>query len=448
MNADELRAMVSTNPQKVLGIIRPKVLKILDEINLLVQEKENETLAVVLSLLSGTDGAVVGAGGIAKSLLMRNILGKKPGEGRIDGAHAFMLVFQGDTRPADLWSSGIGTRKTDHGDGTVDTDYIPRVEGRGADPRVRALYFDEFSMGPDKTQESARSAMSDREAYVLGQRVDLDHVWSVWISTNALPKGPLNWRLVCKLEAQEVIQESNQLKMMVASELRKKLARLKARGFGQNAADELILGELAMWEDEPEMMEYINRFYEIYQNPTRLSMDEFEILRDLVFQVQVPPTIKREQLKIRSELATKGVHVDGRRFVRTIPMVMAHAVLVSGELIAAPKNLAPMQHAWAEPGEARKFREVVYKHANDIAADAQRLVDQAMAIAQEAIASQDLKNGRFAISKIKSEIVPQFAELIDKARDQEMPVEDVKAARSRAHEQIATINNALMGTDF
>ena len=49
MNADELRAMVSTNPQKVLGIIRPKVLKILDEINLLVQEKENETLAVVLS---------------------------------------------------------------------------------------------------------------------------------------------------------------------------------------------------------------------------------------------------------------------------------------------------------------------------------------------------------------------------------------------------------------
>lgn len=441
----DLKQMVQSNPKAALKSVRPKVLTVMDEVSHIVLERENEILAVMLALLSNTDGAIVGEGGIAKSQMMRNILGKKPGEGRINGAHAYMTVLNSGVRPQDLWSRGVGVSKFDHGDGQVDVDYVPRTDDRGADPRVRALYFDEFSMASELTQESIRSALSDREAHVMGQYLDLGHVWSVWITTNALPKGPLNWRLVCKLEAQEVVQEANQLKMMVASELRKKLSRAKARGYDPGT---LLATELTLWEDNAEMVEYITRLYEIYQNPTRVSLEEFEVLRDLVFRVEVPPTVKREQIAIRQELQVKGVHIDARRFVRTIPMVMAHAALVRGVLTAGVEDLVIMQHAWAEPGETRAFREVVFGHANPIAAEAEKLVDTAIIAAQNAIQSGDPSNGRMAISKIKSEVLPQFPELLKQAEEQGFPTQDVRSAQARVQEQMQAIVRELMGFDI
>lgn len=443
-----LRTLVVQEPGKALRELRPRVLRIMDEVNHIVLERESEILAVMLSLLSGTDGAIVGEGGIAKSQMMRNILGKKPGEGRIAGAHAYMTVLNSGVRPQDLWSRGVGVQKVDHGDGRTDVNYEPRTDSRGADPRVRAIYVDEFSMGSEMTQESVRAALSDREAHVMGAVLDLGHVWSVWVTTNALPKGPLNWRLVCKLEVQEVVQESNQLKMMVASDLRKRLARFKKRGYPDDVLDELYLEVLTLWSDDPEMVEYVERLYQILQNPTRVDLETFEFLKDLVFRVSVPPTVKRGQVEIRRELQTRGIHIDARRFVRTIPMVKAHAALVRGSLTAGVEDLVVMQHAWADPGEARAFREVVFGHANPIAAESEKLVDQAIIAAENAIQSGDVGNGRMAIKKIKVEIIPGFAELITKAEDQGLPVADIKTAQQRAHEQIARVSNELLGTDF
>lgn len=433
------------NPKAVLDALRPTIHTIMGEVAHGSLEREAEILAVMLCLASGTDGAIVGEGGIAKSQMMRSLLGKRQGEGRIDGAHAYMTTLNAGVRPQDLWSRGTGVNKADLGDGHMTVDYVPRLQGRGADPNVRALYFDEYSMAPEGTQESVRSALSDREAYVMGEYLDLKHVWSVWITTNALPKGPLNWRLVCKLEAQEVQQEANQLKMMVASELRKKLARLKERGYGKDAIEEMVLGELSMWEGDQEMGDYITRLFEILNKPTRIGIDEFELLRDLVMRVEVPPTVMREQVAIRAELKARSIHVDGRRFVRTIPMVMAHAAIVRGVLTAGVEDLVVMQHAWADVGEARAFREVVFGHANPIAAEAEKLVDAAIVAAQNAIESGDPRNGRMAINKIKTDILPAFPGLLQKAQEMKLPDTDVKSAQQRVQEQMQKIVTELMG---
>src|SRR3989344_2766491 len=321
--------------------IREKVLRIMDEVGQLVLERETEIQAVMLCLASGTDGAIVGEGGIAKSQMMRSILGKGQGEGRISGAHAYMTALNAGVRPQDLWSSGVGTRRRQMDNGDVVVQYVPFLDGQGADPKVRALYFDEYSMAPEGTQESVRSALSDREVYVMGQYLELGHVWSIWITTNALPKGPLNWRLVCKLEASEVVQEANQLKMMVASELRRKISRARKRG-GEDAVEEIVFEEMTTWEDDPEMSAYIERVSAILENPSRVTLEEFELLRDEVVRVSVPPTVLREQIAIRSELEARGIHIDGRRFVRTTPMVRAHALLVRGEMTAGVEDLVVM----------------------------------------------------------------------------------------------------------
>lgn len=429
---------------KTLEKIRTDVLNVMDEVSYLVLERETEIQAVMLCLASGTDGAIVGEGGIAKSQMMRAILGKRQGEGRIEGALAYMTTLDAGVRPADLWSSGVGTRRRQMENADIIVQYVPFLDGQGADPRMRALYFDEYSMAPEGTQQSIRSALSDREVYVMGQYLDLDHVWSIWITTNALPKGPLNWRLVCKLEASEVAQEINQLKMMVSSQLRKKISRAHKRG-GKDAVEEIVFQELTLWDDDQEMSAYITRLAEIIESPARVPLDDFEILRDHVLQVGVPPTVMREQIAIRSELEARGIHIDGRRFVRTIPMVMAHALLVRGEMTAGVEDLVVMQHAWADPGEARAFREVVFGHANPIAAEAEKLVDAAIIAATNAIESGDPKNGRMAIGKIKSDILPGFPELIKKADQQGLPVADVKAAQSRVQEQMQKIAKELMG---
>ncbi len=431
--------------EKEYQVIRSQIIRVMAEVGHVVLERENEIHAVMLALLSNTDGAIVGEGGIAKSQMMRTILGKRPGEGRITDAHCYMTTLNAGVRPQDLWSSGVGVNRTDLGEGQVTVDYKPRLDGRGADPKVRALYFDEYSMAPEGTQESIRSALSDREAYVMGEYLDLDHVWSVWITTNVLPKGPLNWRLVCKLEASEVAQEANQLKMMVSSDLRKKLARARKRG-GADAADELFLAELSLWEQDQEMTKkYIERLFEILQNPARVTLEEFESFRDVAARVQVPGTVLREQIAIRSELEARGIHIDGRRFVRTIPMVRAHAALVRGAMTAGVEDLVIMQHAWADPGESRAFREVVFEHANPIAAEAEKLVDAAIIAAENAIQSADPRNGRMAIGKIKQEILPQFPSLLEKASQQGLPSADVKAAQSRVQEQIQKVAKELMG---
>lgn len=446
MNTQQLvTQQLVKNPAAALAALRPTVNTIMAEVGHSSIERETEILAVMLCLASGTDGAVVGEGGIAKSQMMRTLLGKKQGEGRIQGAHAYMTTLNAGVRPQDLWSSGVGVNRAELGEGQVSVDYKPRLNGRGADPSVRALYFDEYSMAPEGTQESVRSALSDREAYVMGEYLDLAHIWSVWITTNALPKGPLNWRLVCKLEAQEVQQEANQLKMMVASELRKKLNRLKGRGYGREAIDEMVSAELAMWDGDQEMVDYITRLFEILNNPTRMSIDEFELLRDLVLRVDVPPTVMREQVAIRQELQSRGIHIDGRRFVRTIPMVMAHAAIVRGVLTAGVEDLVVMQHAWADVGEARAFREVVFGHANPVAAEAEKAVDEAIVIAQNAIESGDPRNGRMAINKIKAEILPKFPDLLQKAQQSNLPDADVKSAQQRVQEQIQKIGTELMG---
>lgn len=431
--------------QMALKPIREKVLKIMDEVGCLVLERETEIQAVMLCLASGTDGAIVGEGGIAKSQMMRTILGKRQGEGRIDGAHSYMTTLNAGVRPQDLWSSGVGVNRQDFGAGQVAVDYKPRLDGRGADPRVRALYFDEYSMAPEGTQESVRSALSDREAYVMGEYLDLDHIWSVWITTNALPKGPLNWRLVCKLEASEVQQEINQLKMMISSDLRRKLSRARKRGAD---LEEVLFEELAVWEKDSEgkeMGEYIESVFAALQNPTRVSLDDFELLRDAVAGASVPPTVMREQIAIRSELEARGIHIDGRRFVRTIPLVKAHAVLVRGADTAGVEDLVVMQHAWADPGEARAFREVVFGHANPIAAEAEKLVDAAIIAAENAIQSADPRNGRMAIEKIKKEVLPQFPDLLVKAKQQGLPTADVSTAQSRVQAEMQRIAKVLMG---
>ncbi len=176
-----------------------------------------------------------------------------------------------------------------------------------------------------------------------------------------------------------------------------------------------------------------------------MSLDEFELLRDEVVSAHVPPTVMREQIVIRSELETRGIHIDGRRFVRTIPLVKAHAVLIRGADTAGVEDLVVMQHAWADPGEARAFREVVFGHANPIAAEAEKLVDAAIIAAENAIQSADPRNGRMAIEKIKKEVLPQFPDLLQKAKQQGLPTADVSTAQSRVQAEMQRIAKVLMG---
>lgn len=407
------RSLVDTDPKKVLSEIRSKVQAVMAEVQAVALERETEVLAFMCALASRTDGAIVGSAGIAKSMMLRAIMR------HITGAGAYITTLGADTRPRDLFCKSVGVKKTPTADGGETVEFVPVLGGKAGSPDVFVTYFDEFGQASPATQEAIRSLLSDREVDVMGVRFDASHQWCTFISTNELPDGPLGARLVLKLEATPVQQESNMILMAQNSwrrkgELRKQLRQGKSgKSIPQNT----------------------------------ISREEMEILQDLVYSVEIPRSVLESMIKIRQELKTEGIEIDDRRFVRIQQLVAAHAVIVGGRLTAGVEDLVMMQHSWQTPDEYPKFREKVFQFANPLAAEANKLADTAVIVVKNAVDSKDPRNGRAAMGKLK-ELFPQIQELIKKASEQGLPNSDVKAAQDRIKSEQARLARELFDMDM
>lgn len=409
----ELREMVEADPKGVLGYLRPKMVAVMDEVKGVAIERETEVLAFFCALVSRTDGAVVGPAGVAKSMMLRQIMR------HITGANAYITTLGSDTRPRDLFCKSVAVKKTLAQDGSELVEFVPVLGGKAGSPDVFVTYFDEFGQASGATQEAVRSLLSDREVDVMGVRFDASHQWCTFISTNELPDGPLGARLVLKLETTPVQQESNVIRMAQNSWRRKAEARQRLRQgkTGKTAPQNTI------------------------------SREEIEILQDLVYSVDIPRTVIESMIKIRGELKADGIEIDDRRFVRIQQLVAAHTVIVRGQLTAGVEDLVMMQHSWQTPDEYPKFREKVFQFANPLAAEANRLSDTAVIVVKNAIDSGDARNGRVAMGKLK-ELFPQIQELIQKATDQGLPDTDVRAAQDRIKTEQARLARELFDMDL
>lgn len=412
MDKKELREFVDVDPESVLKELRPKMLAVMDEVQAVALERETEVLAFMCALASRTDGAIVGSAGIAKSMMLRNIMR------HITGTRAYITTVGADTRPRDLFAKSVAVKKTQTENGEL-VEFVPVLGGKAGSPDVSVVYLDEFGQANGATQESTRGLLSDREVNVMGERFDASHLWCVFISTNELPDGPLGARFVLKLEAQPVQQESNMILMAQQSWSRKADSRKRERQ-GKSG------------KSSPK---------------NTLSKEEIEILQDLVYLVEIPRTVIESMIKIRAELRTEGLDIDDRRFVRIQQLVAAHAVIVRGSLTAGVEDLVMMQHTWQTPDEYPKFREKVFQFANPLAAEANKLADTAVIVVKNAIESGDANNGRTAMNKVKA-LFPQIDELVKKAKDQNLPDDDVKTAFNRIKTEQARLAKELFDFDF
>lgn len=409
----KLRQLADTDPEQLMRIVRPKVRNVMDEIEAVAIERETEVLAFMCALASRTDGAIVGPAGVAKSMMLREIMR------HITGANAYITTLGPDTRPRDLFAKSVAVKKTPTTDGGELVEFVPVLGGKAGSPDVYVTYFDEFGQASGATQEAIRSLLSDREVNVMGERFDAHHQWCTFISTNELPRGPLGARLVLKLEVSGVQQDSNVILMAQNSWNRKAQARKRLR---QGRSDRASVQHT-------------------------VSRIEMEALQDIVYSVEIPRTVIESMIKVREELEAEGIEIDDRRFVRIQQLIAAHAVIVRGALVAGVEDLVMMQHSWQTPDEYPKFREKVFMFANPLAAEANKLADTAVIVVKNAIESGDPRNGRVAMSKLK-ELFPKVEELLQQARDQDLPVDDVKAAQNRIQSEQKRLARELFDMDL
>lgn len=298
--------------------IRKKFLKLEDELNEIIKERQEATRGLTLALLTKNHCFFIGITGTAKSMLIKTL------SDSIEGAKYFEhLIFQA-TRPEELF-------------GVIDVSKV--VEGRnvrkteGYLPDVHFAFLDEIWKGNSAILNGLLKIINERE----------------FRNDNKIQKCPLE----TVLSASNELPEDENLDAIWD----RFLLRYKV---GYVTKDSSLKEIMTMRDSSPN---------------TTLTLDEIHEAQDEVKNVQISDDILEMLIMIRNQLKIEGLIPSDRR-MRAITNVLRAQAWLDGRDKVIDDDLNIITHMlWDDTTEIQKVNEVVLSEINPKLGEARELYD-------------------------------------------------------------------------
>lgn len=353
-------------------------------------EREDEVDTAVCALLSGQHVLLLGAPGLAKSMLAREICR------RIDGASYFEYLLSRYTTDKDLFVAVTNIEEKEVANGGKSVRFVPDVTGML--PEAHIAFLDEIFKANSATLNALLTLINERKFHIQGKPVSCPLI-SMFGASNEIPEAEegldaLYDRFMVRFVVERVKERGNRIRMRQQS---------RSRRAGQ------ATGGL---------------------HPTTLTLAELQDLQKQVYQVQVPQVIDERVEELIEKLLAEGIIISDRRDVRIDPLIQAHALLMEGRNQVNETDLTILQHCfWAQPSEIKTVQRVVLSISNPMENKAIELLDQATEIRDNAVQAATGSAGAEANSKLKK-LGVAIDELIQQAQAQGAPstrIVEVKA---------------------
>ena len=171
------------------------------------------------------------------------------------------------------------------------------------------------------------------------------------------------------------------------------------------------------------------------QQRSGITLAELEALQARARAVQVPESVRRDLLALRSLLNEKGVVASDRRYRQSLDLLKARAVLAGRESCAS-EDLQILEHVlWSEPNERAEVQEALRALSFGQDDEAQRLLFQAREVAELARAEE---------SEPAAMRAEALAKLHDLSRRLDTLLRDVEG-RGKRSERVAACRDEVKG---
>jgi MoxR-like ATPase len=370
-------------------------------------EREDEVDTAVCALLSGQHVLLLGAPGLAKSMLARELCR------RVEGASYFEYLLSKYTTDKDLFVAVTNIEERESQNGGKSVKFVPDVTGML--PEAHIAFLDEIFKANSATLNALLTLINERKFHIQGKPVTCPLI-SMFGASNEMPEAEegldaLYDRFMVRFVVERVKERGNRIRMRQQS---------RARRAKQSA------GAL---------------------NPTTLTLAELLDLQKQVYQVQVPQVIDERVEELIEKLLAEGIIISDRRDVRIDPLIQAHA-LMEGRNQVNETDLTILQYCfWSQPSEIKTVQRVVLSISNPMENKAIELLDQATEIRDNAVQAANGSAGAEANSKLKK-LVVAIDELIQQAQAQGAPTTKIVEAKAKIQGFNKEVVKVCLGLDI
>lgn len=360
--------------------------KLEKEIGSVVLERREEAHTAILALLGKQHHFCLGTPGIAKSMLVDELVK------RIGGATKFEILFNQYMDPAEIFGGPNIKQLVDHGT-------MERVI-TGMLPEAEIFFGDEiFKAGP-ALLNTLLKALHERKFVVRGGVVMDMPLHSGFFASNELPTGNellAIWdRLHFRHQSSSLMETSNFVAM------------------------------LGMTVDP--------------NPPVIITMDQLKEAHALVRTVELPETVLKEIVKLKARLRDAGINVTDRRWKEATRAIRSEA-FYQGHMIASPDDLRPLMHMlWSETGEIATVHKFCREVANPLEQEATKLLEDLDEAHRQAIESV----GAGENPAINGELVVQMYKKLQLAKGELQQLKDKQIESGREIVAINALNDKIM----
>lgn len=370
-------------------------------------EREDEVDTAICALLSGQHVLLLGAPGLAKSMLARELCR------RVEGASYFEYLLSKYTTDKDLFVAVTNIEERETANAGKSVRFVPDVTGML--PEAHIAFLDEIFKANSATLNALLTLINERKFHIQGKPVTCPLI-SMFGASNEIPEAEegldaLYDRFMVRFVVERVKERGNRIRMRQQSRLRRAKQSTGAL------------------------------------NPTTLTLAELLDLQKQVYQVQVPQVIDERIEELIEKLLAEGIIISDRRDVRVDPLLQAHALLDGRDKVEI-QDLAILQHClWNQPSEIKTVQRVVLSIANPMENKAIELLDQAAEIHGNALQAADGAAGAEANSKLKK-LVVAIDELAEQAKKQGAPTAKIVEIKEKIQNLNKEVVKVCLGLDI
>lgn len=313
-----------------------KLQAIIEEQNQVFIARRDEIWAAWCALLTSEHMFLLGPWGVAKSMLINDIVR------RISGAKLFDYLMFKDTARTEL-TGPLNIEKLQQG------SYQFILKDGIAEAHI--VFLDEMWKANSGVLNSGLGMMNERKLRNGTAGVVDVPLISLFAASNELP------------ESEEVYAVYDRI-----------LFRMQVRDLDSNS------DFLKLIQSEPVLN----------GNPTTLSLDELRGLQATVNKVVIPEPVQFKIVELRHEMKNQGIFIYPRRWLKGIKAVRANAFL-SGRMTAELEDLEIFQHIlWETPEQIAKVRQTIFGMANPVRMEIVAILDKAESAYQEIVRIDNL----------------------------------------------------------
>lgn len=292
-----------------------------DSLRHVVLERPQETHTAQLALIGRQHHFTLGSPGIAKSLLVDQLVQ------RIEGARYFTILMTRYTQPEEVFGGPNVKRLAEEG-------VYERVT-KGMLPEAEIVFSDEIFKANSAILNAKLKAIHERK-FNLGPSVIDIPLHTMFCASNELPQSEeLNalWDRLHFRHYAAPIQETTNFVKMLALDI----------------------------DDDPQ--------------PT-LTMDQIHAAWQVSSRVEIPDEVFEATIKLKEQLLNENVEVSDRRWREAMRVIRSEA-FYNGNMVADINDMRPLMHVlWSDPDQIKLVRRLVLDLANPLEREASELLDQ------------------------------------------------------------------------